>query len=76
MANDPQWKPRRYNDPSTVAAFILLVVSVVLIVLDGLDEVLWGREVTFGYWPYLLMVYVAFWFFGIRIGRFGGKDGD
>ena len=76
VANDPQWRPRRYNDPSTIAAFILLLVSLVLIVLDGLDEVLWGQQVTFGYWPYVLMSGVGFWFFGIRLARFGGKDGE
>jgi hypothetical protein len=76
VANDPQWRPRRFRDPSTIAAFVLLFVSVALIVFDGLDEVLWGQQITFGYWPYVLMTAVGFWFFGIRLARFGGKDGE
>lgn len=75
MADEPRWKPRRWNDPSTVVALILLLLGGALVVIDGLDEVWFGRAVTFGYWPYLLLGAVGFWFFGIRLWRIGGGPG-
>lgn len=72
---EPEWKPRRWNDPSTAVGIVVLVVGVALILLDGLDEVIWGRAVTFGYWPWLLLGAVGFWFFGIRFWRWGGGPG-
>lgn len=77
MANEPpRWKPRRWGDPSTVAAFLMLLLALVLILLDGLDEVLWGKPISFGGWPYLLLTGAAVWFFGYVLPRMGGGNGD
>ena len=66
---DPRWKPRKLADPSTIAAFILLVVALAMLLLDGLDDVLFGKPVSFGYAPPLMLAYALYWLFGIIIGR-------
>jgi len=70
-----RWERRSWSDPATVVAVVAGVVGLALILVDGLDEVWWGQQVTFGYWPYLLLGAVGFWFFGIRLWRIGGGPG-
>ena len=70
----PAWQPRRFGDPSTIAAFIRLFFALFLIAADGLDVIWFTKEITFGYWPYVLMLFVGFWFFGIILWRLIGKD--
>jgi hypothetical protein len=66
--------PRReWRDPATAVAGLLAVAGVALICVDGLDSVWFGREVTFGQWPYLLLGVVVMWFFGVRLFRIGGE---
>lgn len=66
--------PRRdWGDPATAVAAVIAISGLVLILLDGLDSVLFGTEITFGQWPYLLMGIVGIWFFGVRLFRIGGE---
>lgn len=68
-------RPKRWDDPATVVALAAFLLSGGLIVIDGLDEALLGIDVSFGYWPYVLMSFAAFWFFGIRLGGPGNDKG-
>lgn len=71
---DEHSPPRReWRDPATVIAVIVAIVALTLVCLDGLDNVLFGAEVTFGQWPFILFGVVAIWFFGVRLFRIGGE---
>lgn len=69
-----KWERRDWNDPATVIALVIGLVGLALVMVDGLDSVLFDAEVTFGYWPHILMGLVGFWFFGVRLYRLGGPE--
>lgn len=68
-------RPRKWGDPATVVALLSFAFGCGLVVVDGVDKALFGVTFDFGSWPYVLVGFAAFWFFGIRLGGGPGEKG-